>query len=114
MSASRAYYFQRDKLPDPSEKLTQPSKIYCEVSPKRILRDGINLKLGPPWASFRVVLQSARETKPPKADKVNSFSDLVGQLTDGLFGVRCEADSATDHTWPERIQAIALSAFIGV
>jgi hypothetical protein len=74
--------------------LTQASKMYCEVSPKRILWDGINLKLGPPWASFRVVLQSEHETKPPKVDKVNSCSDLVRQLTDGLFGVRCESDSA--------------------
>ena len=60
------------------------------------------------------VLQSERETKPPKVAKVNSFSDLVRQLTDGLFGVRCESDSAMDYTWPERIQAIALSALIGV
>ena len=95
-----------------NQECRQKSIVRCLL--KRILWDGINLKLGPPWASLRVVLQSERETKPPKVDKVNSFSDLVRQLTDGLFGVRCESDSAMDHTWPERIQAIALSALIGV
>jgi hypothetical protein len=34
------------------DELTQASKIYYEVSPKRILRDGIKLKLKPPLGRF--------------------------------------------------------------